>query len=138
MCVFNSCTVKTPSESSFINLINSALAKKKIPIATGCVPQSEKDHPSLSKVSCLGIYNTERIVEVVEESLKGNIIKILDSKALHSLSLPKVRRNQLTEIIPISNGCLGRCTYCKTKFARGRLVSYPIEEIIARVNQVIG
>ncbi len=52
------------------------------------------------------------------------------------LSLPKVRRNPLIEIIAISTGCLNQCTYCKTKHARGDLGSYPPEEIVARAEQV--
>ncbi len=53
-----------------------------------------------------------------------------------SLSLPKVRRNPLVEIIAISTGCLNQCTYCKTKHARGELGSYPPEEIVERARQV--
>jgi threonylcarbamoyladenosine tRNA methylthiotransferase CDKAL1 len=49
-----------------------------------------------------------------------------------SLLLPKIRKNPLIEIIPINSGCLNQCTYCKTKHARGDLVSYPPEEIIQR------
>lgn len=30
-----------------------------------------------------------------------------------SLSLPKVRRNPLVEIIAVNTGCLNACTYCK-------------------------
>ena len=52
-----------------------------------------------------------------------------------SLSLPKVRRNPLIEIIAINTGCLNECTYCKTKHARGELGSYYPDEIIERVKQ---
>ena len=52
-----------------------------------------------------------------------------------SLSLPKVRRNPLVEIIAVNTGCLNACTYCKTKHARGELGSYPIEDIVARAVQ---
>ncbi|GAH20412.1 unnamed protein product, partial [marine sediment metagenome] len=31
----------------------------------------------------------------------------------------------LTTIVPISQGCLGSCTYCAVKYARGWLTSYP-------------
>ena len=54
-----------------------------------------------------------------------------------ALSLPKIRKNNLIEIIPINTGCLNQCTYCKTKHARGDLRSYPIEEIVDRLKQVI-
>ena len=36
----------------------------------------------------------------------------------------QVRRNCHVEILPLSTGCLGACTYCKTKHARGQLGSY--------------
>jgi len=53
-----------------------------------------------------------------------------------ALSLPKIRRDDMVEIIPINLGCFGNCTYCKTKFARGSVVSSPIEEIVERAKQV--
>jgi len=43
-----------------------------------------------------------------------------------------VRRNRHIEIIPLSTGCLGNCTYCKTKHARGELGSYDPDAIVAR------
>jgi len=53
------------------------------------------------------------------------------------LNLPKIRKNPLVEIIPISTGCLNQCTYCKTKHARGQLGSYDIDQIVDRVKQVV-
>jgi MiaB-like tRNA modifying enzyme len=47
--------------------------------------------------------------------------------------MPKIRRNAIIGIIPIAEGCLGNCTYCKARFARGRLVSYDPEQIVAQV-----
>lgn len=52
-----------------------------------------------------------------------------------ALSLPKIRKNPLIEIIAINSGCLNQCTYCKTKHSRGDLVSYQPEEIVARAQQ---
>lgn len=82
------------------------------------------------------------MVEVVEETLKGNTVKLLGTRKENgkkiggaSLLLPKVRRNPLIEIIAINTGCLNLCTYCKTKHARGDLGSYPPEEIVARARQ---
>lgn len=78
-------------------------------------------------------------MEVVEETLKGNTVRLLGTKKEHGkkiggapLLLPKVRRNPLIEIIAINTGCLNQCTYCKTKHARGDLGSYPPEEIVER------
>eukprot|EP00708_Paratrimastix_pyriformis_P002225 GAFH01000967.1.p1 GENE.GAFH01000967.1~~GAFH01000967.1.p1 ORF type:complete len:576 (-),score=221.81 GAFH01000967.1:95-1822(-) len=54
---------------------------------------------------------------------------------LPPLDLPKVRRNPLIETLCVGVGCVGVCTFCKTRFARGRLQSYPPEQLIARAAQ---
>jgi len=78
----------------------------------------------LEKVSIIGVSQIDRVVEVVEESLKGHTVRLLAKKELPVLDLPKIRKNKLVEIIPLSTGCLGSCTYCKTRHARGKLGSY--------------
>jgi threonylcarbamoyladenosine tRNA methylthiotransferase CDKAL1 len=85
------------------------------------------------------LLSQDRVVEVVEATLQGQSVQAMESvsKAGSPLSLMKIRKNPLIEIIPINSGCLNQCTYCKTKHARGELRSYPIEEIVARVKQVL-
>lgn len=73
----------------------------------------------------------------MEETIKGNIVRLLAKKELPTLDLPKIRKNKLLEIIPLSTGCLNSCTYCKTKHARGKLGSYSPEAIISRAEQAI-
>lgn len=53
------------------------------------------------------------------------------------LDLPKIRKNQFIEIIPLSTGCLGSCTYCKTRHARGKLGSYAPQAIVDRAKLAI-
>ena len=62
---------------------------------------------------------------------------MLSKKELPKLDLPKVRKNPLIEIIPLSTGCLGACTYCKTRQARGKLGSYAVDAIVKRAQDVI-
>merc|ERR1712136_210647 len=72
-------------------------------------------------------------------ALKGHVVQLLGTKrVLPSLDLPKVRRNRLVEIIPINAGCLGNCSYCKTKHARGKLSSYSEQAIVGRALQAAG
>lgn len=40
-------------------------------------------------------------------------------------------------ILPIAQGCNGSCTYCITKLARGDLVSYPLMEMVRRVELAV-
>lgn len=140
--LLNSCTVKTPAEDHFRNEIEYGKRNGKHIVVAGCVPQGAPKSSFLKGLSMVGVQQIDRIIEVVEETLKGNTVKFLSQKKEHgkkvggaSLSLPKVRRNPLIEIIAINTGCLNQCTYCKTKHARGELGSYPPEEIIERAKQ---
>jgi len=140
--LLNSCTVKNPAEEHFKNEVNKALQRNKKVVVAGCVPQGKQSSEYLAGLSMLGVQQIDRVVEVVEETLKGNSVKLLGSKRSAGrktggarLDLPKIRRNPLVEIIAINTGCLNQCTYCKTKHARGELGSYPPEEIVARAEQ---
>ncbi|GLH02026.1 Threonylcarbamoyladenosine tRNA methylthiotransferase [Gryllus bimaculatus] len=140
--ILNSCTVKSPAEDHFRNEIEAGQKIGKPVVVAGCVPQGAPKTQFIKGLSVIGVQQIDRVVEVVEETLKGNTVRLLGQKrqAGHkmggaSLLLPKVRRNPLVEIIPINTGCLNQCTYCKTKHARGELGSYPPDEIVARAKQ---
>ncbi|EUD68534.1 hypothetical protein C922_00933 [Plasmodium inui San Antonio 1] len=106
-------------------------------IVCGCVPQAEKDMEIFENVSLVGVTNIDKIVDVVENVINGyNVRYLKHAKKMTSLNLPKIRKNKYIEIININNGCLGNCTYCKTKFARGDLASYNISDIINRIKHV--
>ena len=88
----------------------------------GCVPQGQRNHRDLEGLSVVGVQQIDRVVEVVEETFNGNIIipfihlfdylgnciQLLsqNKRGINgiSLSLPKIRRNKLIEIIPINSG----------------------------------
>ncbi|TDG50633.1 hypothetical protein AWZ03_002937 [Drosophila navojoa] len=140
--LLNSCTVKNPSEDTFRNEIESGVRNGKHVVVAGCVPQGAPKSDYLRGLSVIGVQQIDRVVEVVEETLKGHSVRLLQNKKVHGLrvagaplSLPKVRKNPLIEIISINSGCLNQCTYCKTKHARGDLASYPPAEIVERARQ---
>jgi threonylcarbamoyladenosine tRNA methylthiotransferase CDKAL1 len=93
----------------------------------------------------LGVNQIDRVVEVVEETLKGHTVSLLGQRKKKdaefgpqgTLNLPKIRKNPLVEIISINSGCLNQCTYCKTKHARGDLKSYAPTEIVQRAKLAI-
>lgn len=132
--VFNTCTVKDPSEKK----IYSELDRLDKPVVVaGCVPQADKKNSELKKYSLLGVNQLSQIAEVVEQTLAGNTVHLLKRSRAQDMALPKVRRNNLIEIIPISSGCMGYCTFCKTKQARGGLSSHKPKEIIKRFRQAL-
>lgn len=71
----------------------------KIPVVvSGCVPQGDRNINELKGVSMVGVTQIDRVVEVVEETLKGNTVQLLKKKDLPSLDLPKIRRNRFIEM----------------------------------------
>lgn len=127
--IVNSCTVKTPTVNKIKRFLNEC--NKKV-ILAGCIPQADPDF--MEDVSMIGPSQIENIVEVVEETLNGNIVKLLVPDKENKIGMPIVRRNKIVEVLPISEGCLGDpCTYCIVKKARGELRSYPKDAIVNRV-----
>ncbi|NXA46984.1 CDKAL methylthiotransferase, partial [Nothocercus julius] len=140
--LLNSCTVKNPAEDHFRNSIKKAQDGNKKVVLAGCVPQAQPRQDYLKGLSIIGVQQIDRVVEVVEETIKGHSVRLLGQKKDNGkrlggarLDLPKIRKNPLIEIISINTGCLNACTYCKTKHARGDLASYPIEELVDRAKQ---
>lgn len=139
IAVINSCTVKGPSQDAMTSEIRKAKDLNIPVVVGGCVPQADKHLATLKdpSVSLLGTSQIDRVVEVVEHALQGRRLVLLERKILPSLELPKIRQNELIEIIPLSTGCLGSCTFCKTKQARGVLGSYKLESILDRVESAV-
>ncbi|XP_044773128.1 threonylcarbamoyladenosine tRNA methylthiotransferase isoform X2 [Neomonachus schauinslandi] len=140
--LLNSCTVKNPAEDHFRNSIKKAQEENKKIVLAGCVPQAQPRQDYLKGLSIIGVQQIDRVVEVVEETIKGHSVRLLGQKKDNGkrlggarLDLPKIRKNPLIEIISINTGCLNACTYCKTKHARGNLASYPIDELVERARQ---
>ncbi|XP_041488939.1 LOW QUALITY PROTEIN: threonylcarbamoyladenosine tRNA methylthiotransferase [Microtus oregoni] len=140
--LLNSCTVKNPAEDHFRNSIKKAQEENKKIVLAGCVPQAQPRQDYLKGLSIIGVQQIDRVVEVVEETIKGHSVRLLGQKKDNGkrlggarLDLPKIRKNPLIEIISINTGCLNACTYCKTKHARGNLASYPIAELVERAKQ---
>eukprot|EP01056_Protomagalhaensia_sp_Gyna25_P000441 Protomagalhaensia_sp_Gyna_25__440@NODE_1207_length_2068_cov_21_260227_g961_i0_p1_GENE_NODE_1207_length_2068_cov_21_260227_g961_i0NODE_1207_length_2068_cov_21_260227_g961_i0_p1_ORF_typecomplete_len631_score126_96UPF0004/PF00919_20/4_6e26Radical_SAM/PF04055_21/3e19TRAM/PF01938_20/0_049_NODE_1207_length_2068_cov_21_260227_g961_i01752067 len=138
IAVLNSCTVKNPSQDGAVNLAVKVKTASKMVVMAGCVVQADRKIPQLQEVSAIGVKQLDKVVEAVAATLEGNVyVDVTSNRDLPTLSLPKVRRNQFVEIVPLSTGCLGSCTYCKTRHARGDLGSYTTEAILDRIKLAI-
>jgi hypothetical protein len=117
--VLNSCAVKGPSEDTFNNAVARGRATGKKVVLAGCVPQGAPSGRVCKDESVVGVLQIDRVVEVVEETLKGGVVRLMGGKREDGgkraggarLDLPKIRRNPLVEVVPISTGCLNQCTY---------------------------
>lgn len=71
-------------------LITKGKNAKKPLVVAGCVPQGSRNVKELEGVSIVGVQQIDRVVEVVEETLKGHEVRLLTRKTLPALDLPKV------------------------------------------------
>jgi threonylcarbamoyladenosine tRNA methylthiotransferase CDKAL1 len=136
--VLNTCAVKGPTENRMIEISKRVPRKKKL-IVTGCLPlvNFERLQKEVPFSGVVGPAAGERIVEIVKRVSTGETVIALEKAAdgLPNLSLPRVQSSSVTSIVPINYGCLGSCAYCCVVFARGRLRSYDVVDIVERVRE---
>lgn len=139
--ILNSCYVKLPTQQKMINRIqylNSSYPQSKLLIA-GCMV--DIDPQVLKRIappaSWIGARQLSSIQEVVEGMLKGETIRKTGHSHDIKAGLPKKRFNPLIHILQIAEGCQGSCTYCCTRFARGKLQSYPDDVLLDEVEKAV-
>ncbi len=135
LVIVNSCIVKTPTEKKILKYIEQLKAAKKPIIVAGCMAKALPE--KVRGLSLMGPTNLKNIVEVVEETLHGNIVEAIADEEIARLNLPKVRKNPVVEILPINEGCLGNCSYCVVKLARGHLRSFRPNDIMQQLKQAV-
>ncbi|MGA1872459.1 MAG: tRNA (N(6)-L-threonylcarbamoyladenosine(37)-C(2))-methylthiotransferase [Thermoplasmatota archaeon] len=97
-------------------------------IVAGCLAAIASDeigrrYPGASVVDSMGIDRLEASLwELMDQGSRADI----DAEFVPS-------RERLDTIVPISTGCLGDCSYCITRVARGIVRSYDIDDIVSRV-----
>lgn len=133
VAIINTCYVKQPTESKVTNRIQKLrdqFPELKI-IVSGCMV--EIDPKKLDKIapetSWIGPHQLNKTTNVVKTTLNGEISRECGFSKDTKVGVPKIRFDELIHIIQICEGCLGACSYCCTRFARGTLNSYPISEI---------
>lgn len=143
LIILNTCVVKGKTESKIKRRIQdlSKEHSKKLLIIAGCMPQTEKINKlkNLSKNAIfLGIHHLKDILNLLRDYQEHSLDEkkqqsYLEDKKEIKLCSPKLPLNKLISIHQISEGCLGECSYCKTRLAKGKLFSYPQEQILKSI-----
>ncbi|BDZ68321.1 threonylcarbamoyladenosine tRNA methylthiotransferase [Methanobacterium ferruginis] len=139
--ILNTCYVKQPTEQKIINHIQKIQLKfpeKKLIIA-GCMVDIDPD--KLEKLApnagWIGARRIKSALEVVEATLNGDCKRVTGHGIDVKTHLPRKRSNSLIHILQICEGCLGKCSYCCTRFARGTLQSYPTSLLKQEAEQAV-
>ena len=135
------CYVKSPTQQKILfrmRQLNERYPDKKMIIA-GCMPEGiyGKLISIFPDSSMVSTHHVKDIVKAVEKTLRGKRIEYLGESKQIKLCLPRIRKNSLIDIVPVSSGCNSSCSYCCVRLAKGGLFSYPEAKIIKEVQDSV-
>ncbi len=136
--IINTCTVRYDTELRMLDRINKlyryAKTTGKRLVVAGCLAKAQpyQVHKIAPSASLVSPQNASLIYKAVEAD-----------EPIYLLNGEKDRRiigrwvEKHVAYIPIQEGCLGNCSFCITKLARRKLVSYPVKLIVEAVRNVV-
>jgi threonylcarbamoyladenosine tRNA methylthiotransferase CDKAL1 len=144
--IINTCAVKEQTENKIKERLKSLHKiyhknSNKYIIVAGCLPHITPEYvnviksviPSFSAI--IDLNNFRDLPEIIKRVRLGE--KNLIFRSDHTIDKAKFLiippAGKITGIVPISEGCLGSCTYCCVKHARGKLNCYNPDNIINNV-----
>ena len=139
--VINTCTVTNIADRKSRQMLHKAkkMNPDAIVVATGCYAQAdtEKLKEDTAVDLILGNNQKTQIVEALEEYEKEHakqvqVIEINRTKEYEELSISSTAEH-VRAYIKVQDGCNQFCTYCIIPFARGRVRSRKIEEVLREV-----
>ena len=133
--ILNTCNVKTPTEQRMIHRARM-LSKYGPLIAAGCMAKSQPELLRPFSKVLIAPRSINSIVEAAFLAIEGKEGDFLDWGRLDKASYERDPL-ELIGIVPIAEGCLGSCTYCITKLARGGLTSFPKRSILNRIRDFL-
>ncbi len=145
--ICNSCTVKYTTEQKILYKIRSMGEKNIGVIVSGCMPEVQLEdilHVN-PEAHILGVNAVSRLSELLSsiEQRKtqglpgGERLEIRTSESPSVLNVPRERSNPNIHICQISQGCNFACSYCIVKHARGKLRSFPPDEIVEDIRTAV-
>ena len=135
--IINTCTVTNIADRKSRQMLHRArkMNPDAIVVATGCYVQTEKEQVDECIDIVVGNNRKHDIVNILESyhsGLKREIIDINDTKEYEELSLDKTAEHTRA-YLKVQDGCNQFCTYCIIPYARGRVRSRSMEDVLDEV-----
>lgn len=135
LIIINTCVVKKPTEVKILKRLRELSKTKKKILVAGCMVEVLRDKiiGAVPQASTMGINSVIEIADIVNKIKEGYKVIRLEDKPKPLINLPKLRINPAINIVQISQGCTGSCMFCCTRFAKGKLYSYPPHLIVSDI-----
>ena len=142
--LINTCTVTNMADRKSRQMLRRVkeINQSAVIVVCGCYAQVAKTEleqiPEVDII--LGINEKNKIVQIVEEYLasKNNIIEVADvSKQKEFLDFGDVTYTEKNRaVIKVQDGCNMFCSYCLIPYARGRIRSRKIENVVSEIEKI--
>ncbi|MBE3136116.1 MAG: tRNA (N(6)-L-threonylcarbamoyladenosine(37)-C(2))-methylthiotransferase [Thermoplasmata archaeon] len=129
--VLLTCTVIGTTEQRMLSRLKVFQKTHKKIVVTGCMPSVQPE--LITSIVPNAFLIPPQYIQYINDIMDGNRPSFIETK---KTMLPKYFDTVIAPIA-IAEGCLLSCSYCITHFARGKLRSFPIQEIAADVCSAI-
>jgi len=146
LVIVNTCTVTQTTQQKVLKYISLLSDLGKNVVVAGCLPAAQPDildsidYPSVTPASLDDITNivSSNFVDnnfVDNNDVDNNIV------GSNGIIVPVINDVPILEgvtgIVSISQGCVGQCSYCIVKQARGKLISRPVPDIVDEIRSLV-
>jgi len=130
--VLVTCAVKKPTADRMIHRIKKFSSLGPRLIVAGCMATGEAER--VRQVAPKAVLLPPRSITEVSAALEG---RGFDGAGV-KLGLPRVRKNPVVAIIPVSEGCRwSRCSFCIVPRSRPGYESYPVRAVVDEVRKAV-
>lgn len=130
------CAVKKPTSDRMLHRIRKLRGYGKRLIVAGCMAPGEYVNVRRAAPDSI-LLHPRSIGWVVEAAELGT--DFMDADGVEKLGYPRLLRNPVIGIVPVSEGCRWRrCGFCIVPRTRGEFVSYSTERIVEEVERLLG
>lgn len=129
--VVSTCTVIETTERKMLKRLSQLASLRKPMIVSGCMAELQRD-------KVLSVAPSSHLLPINDIESIASVLRDVGIRESGSKSLAGPQRTSVDVSVPIAQGCLGKCTYCITRLARGRLMSRSVGDILREFRNALG
>jgi len=129
--IINTCTVRKDTEEKILSRIEeiSKTYPSKTLVVAGCLATSQPY--TVKKIAPKAL-----IVTTYNPTATLEVLQLAIGKCLNKIEVYTTTKGVIA-IVPVADGCTGSCSFCITRIARPKLISFPMNKILNEVKKSI-